>query len=78
MQALLHDDTDESVKLRKRHDCEGAVLSKLSVCSEALRWADAQLASLIPLQSPGAMQNTVSRKVYLSHDTMACKPPLQA
>ena len=46
MQALLHDDTDESVKLRKKHEIEGLVLSKLAACSEVLRCAAAQLASL--------------------------------
>lgn len=43
MQALVHDDTVQSVKLKKDHDYEGMVLTQLSACSEALRWADAQL-----------------------------------
>lgn len=37
MQALLHDDTVQSVKLKKDHDYEGMVLTQLSACSEALR-----------------------------------------
>ena len=39
MQALVHDDTDRSVKLKKDQDYEGMVLAQLSACNEALRWA---------------------------------------